>query len=108
MDSKRKCFTLQVLLDDHIIKTLGMRGSAFVKPCEHEVRNWYERLHRIAQIFDEWLKVQTKWLDLLPTLSSKDILIEMPNEERLFSKVNNIYCKYIEVTFFLLSILEKN
>lgn len=90
----------QVLLDDHIIKTLSMRGSAFVKPCEREVRNWYEKLLRVAQIFDEWLKVQTNWLYLLPILSSKDILIEMPNEERLFYTVNEIYCKYIEVNDF--------
>lgn len=74
-----------------------MRGSTFVKPCEHEVRNWYEKLLRVSQIFDEWLKAQTNWLYLLPILSSKDILVEMPNEERLFSRVNEIYCKYIEV-----------
>lgn len=76
-----------------------MRGSAFVKPCEHEVRNWYEKLLLVSQIFDEWLKVQTNWLYLLPILSSKDILVEMPNEERLFFRVNEIYCKYIEVIF---------
>lgn len=86
-----------MLLDDHIIKTLAMRGSAFVRPCEVEVRNWNEKLLRVSQIFDEWLKVQTNWLYLLPILSSKDILIEMPKEERLFSNVNEIYCKYIEV-----------
>lgn len=74
-----------------------MRGSAFVKPCEQEVRSWYEKLLRVSQIFDEWLKVQTNWLYLLPILSSKDILIEMPSEERLFFTVNEIYCKYIEV-----------
>lgn len=88
---------IQVLLDDHIIKTLAMRGSAFVKPCEHEVRHWYEKLTRVSHIFDEWLKVQTNWLYLLPILSAKDILVEMPTEERLFSQVNEIYCKYIEV-----------
>lgn len=90
---------IQVLLDDHIIKTLAMRGSAFVKPYEHDVRNWYEKLLRVSQIFDEWLKVQTNWLYLLPILSLKDILVEMPTEERLFSQVNEIYCKYIEVNF---------
>ncbi|XP_031627371.1 dynein heavy chain 12, axonemal [Contarinia nasturtii] len=88
---------IQVLLDDHIIQTLAMRGSAFVKPCERSVRNWYEKLLRVSHIFDEWLKVQTNWLYLLPILSSKDILVEMPNEERLFSRVNEIYCKYIEM-----------
>lgn len=85
-------------MDDHIIKTLTMRGSAFVKPCEQEVRNWYEKLLRVSRIFEEWMKVQTNWLYLLPILSSEDILIEMPEEERLFTCVNQVYCKYINVS----------
>lgn len=85
------------MLDDHIIKTITMRGSTFVKPIEMEVRNWYEKLLRVGHIFDEWLKVQTNWLYLLPILSSADISSEMPNETKLFTQVNEIYCKYIDV-----------
>lgn len=98
---------IQVLLDDHIIKTLAMRGSAFVKPCENEVRSWYEKLLLVCEIFDEFLKVQTNWLYLLPILSAKDILVEMPTEERLFSQVNEIYCKYIEVSELILAFLKR-
>lgn len=74
-----------------------MRGSAFVTPCEHEVRQWYEKLLRTTQIFDEWMRLQGGWLHLLPILSSKDISAEMPSEEKLFNEVNDIYCKYIQV-----------
>lgn len=88
----------QVMLDDHIIKTLAMRGSAFVKPFEVEVRNWYDQLMRVNRIFDEWMRVQTKWLYLLPILSSdRDIATELPDEQQLFIKVNEIYCKYVNV-----------
>lgn len=88
------------MLDDHIIKTLAMRGSAFVKPFEVEVRNWYDQLMRVNRIFDEWMRVQTKWLYLLPILTSdKDIPIELPDEQQLFIKVNGIYCEYVNVIF---------
>jgi len=32
---------VQALLDDHLTKTITMRGSAFVKPFESEVKSWY-------------------------------------------------------------------
>lgn len=87
------------MLDDHIIKTLAMRGSAFVKPFEVDVRNWYDQLMRVNRIFDEWMRVQNKWLYLLPILSSdKDIATELPDERQLFIKVNEIYCKYVKVS----------
>lgn len=89
----------QVMLDDHIIKTLAMRGSAFVKPFDVEVRNWYDQLMRVNRIFDEWMRVQNKWLYLLPILTSdKDIPIELPDEQQLFIKVNGIYCEYVNVS----------
>lgn len=91
---------IQVMLDDHTIKTLTMRGSAFVKPCEGEVRAWYDNLIRVNRTFDEWLRVQTNWLYLLPILSSDDIRNQMPDEGRLFDQVNRIYCKYIGVSAF--------
>lgn len=91
---------IQVMLDDHIIKTLTMRGSAFVKPCKSEVRTWYDKLLRVNRVFDEWIKVQTNWLYLLPILSSEDILNQMPAEGQLFAQVNEIYCKYINVSLY--------
>ncbi|ALC44807.1 Dhc62B [Drosophila busckii] len=84
---------IQALLDDHILKTLTMRGSAFMKPCEEEVRAWYEKIMRVNETLDQWGKVQVNFLYLLPIFSSKDIVAQMPEEGRLFTIVEQTYTR---------------
>lgn len=86
---------ITAILDDHIVKTLTMRGSVFVKHIEAEVKEWYEKLLRINRTVDEWGKVQGQWLYLLPIFSSKDIVAQMPEEGILFKEVDNIYRRYM-------------
>ncbi|KAG5675131.1 hypothetical protein PVAND_005060 [Polypedilum vanderplanki] len=82
---------IMALLDDHILKTLSMRGSAFVKPSEAEVKDWYNKLIRVQTTIEQWTKVQQNWLYLLPIFSSKDIVAQMPEEGRYFAQVDQIY-----------------
>lgn len=89
-------------MDDHIIKTLTMRGSAFVKPCEQEVRDWYDKLVRVQKCIEEWGKVQSNWLYLLPIFSSKDIVAQMPEEGRLFAQVDQTFRRNMAVKFKVL------
>ncbi|XP_077987554.1 dynein axonemal heavy chain 3-like isoform X2 [Glandiceps talaboti] len=79
---------VQVLLEDHIVKTTTMRGSTFIAPFEEEVKVWEERLHRIKAILDSWLKVQAAWLYLEPIFGSEDIRRQIPVEGKMFTDVD--------------------
>lgn len=81
---------IHVVLDDHFIKTISIRSSAFVKPIESEVKEWFDTVNRMIMTLEEWERVQIRWLYLMPIFSSKDIVSQMPKEGVLFN-VRDIY-----------------
>jgi len=75
---------IQAVIDDHFIKTVAIRGSAFVKPIESEVKEWFDTVNRMNMTLEEWARMQIKWLYLMPIFSSPDIVAQMPEEGILF------------------------
>eukprot|EP00439_Symbiodinium_sp_Y106_P069158 s1229_g11.t2 len=88
---------IQAVLDDHIVKSMGIRGSPFVEPIEKEVKDrsgwqicsimkpadWLLKLTYIQDLLEQWLAMQRSWL---PIFSSDDIQKQLPSEAKRFQQ----------------------
>ncbi|CAE7917845.1 DNAH3, partial [Symbiodinium sp. KB8] len=82
---------IQAVLDDHIVKSMGIRGSPFVEPIEKEVKDWLLKLTYIQDLLEQWLAMQRSWLYLEPIFSSDDIQKQLPSEAKRFQQVNILW-----------------
>ena len=88
---------VQAVLDDQIVKVTAMGASPFAKPFADRVGPWGDRLDRLQQIVDQWLKCQAKWLYLEPIFSSDEIGKQIPTEAAAFDTMDTTWRKIMDV-----------
>jgi len=79
---------IQTILEDHIIKTQTMKGSASAKVYEARINSWERDLIYFRDTLDVWLKVQSNWLYLQPIFLSPDIKKELQAEAEKFVRID--------------------
>ncbi|XP_078090943.1 dynein axonemal heavy chain 3-like [Mustelus asterias] len=80
---------VQVLLEDHIVKTTTMKASPFIAPFAKEMSAWESKLWLMHNILESWLRVQMGWMYLEPIFSSEDIHSQVPVQGKMFQVVDS-------------------
>ncbi|CAM4466804.1 unnamed protein product, partial [Lepidochelys olivacea] len=71
----------KVLLEDHIVKTMAMKGPPFIAPFKHEILAWEAKL----EIMETWLQVQKAMVTMY---CSHDICNQISVEGKHFEVVS--------------------
>ncbi|KAL3685151.1 hypothetical protein R1sor_003173 [Riccia sorocarpa] len=87
---------LQIMLEEHLVKTQSMQTSPYIGPFEDRVKLWLAKLNLVQECLDEWLKCQQAWMYLEPTFTSEDIMQQMPVEGRRFRAIDASWRKIME------------
>jgi dynein heavy chain len=82
---------IQVLLDDHVVKSQTFASSPYAQALGDELNDWVKILVNLQNTIEIWLKVQATWLYLEPIFGSEDIMRQMPVEGKKFKKVDSMW-----------------
>lgn len=86
---------LHSLYIEHEARVRAMRGGAFVRPLEQQLRAWGHTLTCIEESLDLWSRVQANWLSFENLMSCSVISQNLSEEVQLFIQVDKNYRSFI-------------
>jgi len=66
---------IQILLDDHIVKTQTMKGSPYSKSFIDDIRDWENWLLYNSSCIEIWQLVQSSWIYLEPIMGNSEEIL---------------------------------
>ena len=82
---------IQVKIDDDLSKLLVLKSSKFVEPFKDKIEDIENKLKNLQDLFDKLIQIQAEWIYLEPIFSSIEIVNQMPESDRRFSRLNKIW-----------------
>lgn len=85
-------------VDDNTMNLQSMNSSKFVTPFLPQVQKWEKVLSRVAEVIEEWMIVQKKWMYLESIFLAGDIRQQLPEEALRFDAVDRTFKKIMAET----------
>ncbi|XP_031362138.1 dynein axonemal heavy chain 10 [Lonchura striata] len=85
-------------LDDNNANLQSVLGSRFVGPFLSSAQKWEKILSLISEVSEIWISVQRKWMYLESIFVSGDIRSQLPEEVKMFDRVDQMFKQIMEET----------
>uniref|UniRef100_A0A7S3YRZ4 AAA+ ATPase domain-containing protein n=1 Tax=Lotharella globosa TaxID=91324 RepID=A0A7S3YRZ4_9EUKA len=83
---------IQTELEESQGAASGLLANKFIKPFKDRADKFAQKLTRVNETLDRWLKVQVMWRSLEAVFTAGDIMRALPKDTRVFQTVDKEWC----------------
>lgn len=83
---------IQTELEESQGAASGLLANKHIKPFRERAEKFAQKLTRVSETLDRWLKVQVMWRSLEAVFTAGDIMRALPKDTREFQKVDKEWC----------------
>eukprot|EP00471_Norrisiella_sphaerica_P006901 CAMPEP_0184484204 /NCGR_PEP_ID=MMETSP0113_2-20130426/5915_1 /TAXON_ID=91329 /ORGANISM="Norrisiella sphaerica, Strain BC52" /LENGTH=4710 /DNA_ID=CAMNT_0026865073 /DNA_START=240 /DNA_END=14372 /DNA_ORIENTATION=+ len=83
---------IQTELEESQGAASGLLANKHIKPFRDRAEKFAQKLTRVNETLERWLKVQVMWRSLEAVFTAGDIMRALPKDTRVFQKVDKEWC----------------